>query len=417
MLRERKMSLLKRFSLGTQIAFAVVLGIIVAWICKDTSLHAPVLHSMQLLGKLFVEILKAIAPILVFILIIAAIAQKSQPNIQKNHGLRSVLWLYFLGMLLATLVAVAFSFAFPSIIPLEGINAASRPTPSSFVDILTNLLFKIVSNPITAIADANYLSILAWATVLGLTLKSSPAVVKELIHSLADAISAIVRYVIRFSPLGILGLVTATILNTGLQSLWAYLHVLIVIVVAMLFMALIGNPLLVWLKTRRNPYPLVLTCLKESALMAFFLRSSVANIPVNLNLCKKLGLKEEVYSISIPLGATINMEGAAITITVLTLAAVQTMGINVDFFSTFLLVLLAVAGAVGASGVPGGALPLIPMAASLFNINHDIAMQVVAVGLTIIVIQDPCGTALNSSTDVVFTAAADPKYSGKESEV
>lgn len=411
------MSLSKRLGLGTQIAIAVIAGIIIAWISKDTSLHTPVLHGMQLLGKIFVEILKAIAPILVFILIIAAIAQESHSSIQKNYGLRSVLWLYFLGMLLATLVAVIFSFLFPSIIPLQGISAANRQAPNGIEEILTNLLFKIVSNPINAIAEANYLSILAWAVVLGLALKSSPPVVKEVLHSLSNAVSTIVRYVIQLSPLGILGLVTATILNTGLQSLWAYLHVLIVIVAAMLFMALIGNPFLVWLKTRRNPYPLVLTCLKESALMAFFLRSSVANIPVNLSLCKKLDLKEEVYSISIPLGATINMEGAAITITVLTLAAVQTMGINVDFVSTFLLVLLAVAGAVGASGVPGGALPLIPMAASLFNIDHDIAMQVVAVGLTIIVIQDPCGTALNSSTDVVFTAAADPKYSGKENKV
>lgn len=406
----------RRLGLGTQITIAITIGVFVALLSKETVAQHTVFYIAQLLGKIFVEILKAIAPILVFILIIAAIAKSSYTNVQKNYGLRNVLWLYLLGMLLATLVAVGASFLFPSIIPLQGIEAANRPVPSSFTEIISNLLFKIVSNPIKSLSDANYLSILAWAVVIGLALRPSPTIVKEVLYSLSDAISHIVRWIIRLSPVGVFGLVTTTIISTGLQSLWAYLHVLTVIVVAMLFMALVGNPFIVWLKTRRNPYPLIFTCLKESAFIAFFLRSSVANIPVNLNLCKKLGLKEDIYSISIPLGATINMEGAAITITVLTLAAVQTIGIDINFLSTFLLILLAVIGAVGASGVPGGALPLIPMAASLFNIDHDIAMQVVAVGLTIIVVQDPCGTALNSSTDVVFTAAADPKYSHSRSD-
>ncbi len=400
----------RRLGLGTQIFIVILFGILLAFLTKNTVAHDTVLAITQLLGKLFVEILKAIAPVLVFILIISAIAQHQSSTLNKSHGLKSVLILYAIGMLLAAIIAVSISFLFPVTIPLQGIEAANRPTPNGLGEVLNNLLFKIAINPIKALCDSNYLSILVWATVLGLALKKAPESVKQLLNSLSSAISTIVQWVIRLSPIGIFGLITSTILTTGWQALNAYLHVLLLIVVAMAFMAFLGNPLIVFLKTKRNPYPLVFTCLKESGIIAFFIRSSVANIPVNLNLSKKLGLKEEVYSVSIPLGATINMEGAAITITILTLAAVHSVGIPVDFFSTLLLVLLAVIGAIGASGVPGGALPLVPMAASLFNIEHDVAMQMVAVGLSIMVVQDPCGTALNSSTDVVFTAAADPKY-------
>lgn len=397
----------QRLGLGGQVALALLAAVVLALPARGAAWGAHLAVAGDLLGMLFVGALKAVAPVLVFVLVAAALARHRTGS---GSGIRPVLVLYVAGMLLAALVAVSASFLFPSFVPLSGVEAASRPVPSGVGEVLRNLAGKLAVNPVQALAEANYVGILLWAVLIGLALRHAGEATRNMLADAADAVSRVVRWIIRLAPLGIFGLVLTTVLNTGLESLGAYLHVLAVIVGAMVFTALVVNPLIVWVKIRRNPYPLVWTCLKESGLIAFFVRSSVANIPVNLALCKKLGLDEETYSVSIPLGATMNMEGASITITILTLAAVHTLGIPVDFLTAFLLVLVAVVGACGASGVPGGALPLVPMACSLFNIDHDVAMQMVAVGLIIMVVQDPCGTMLNSSTDVVFTAAADPSY-------
>lgn len=397
----------QRLGLGGQVALALLVAVVLAWPARGSAWGGHLAAAGDLLGMLFVGALKAVAPVLVFVLVAAALARHRAGS---GSGIRPVLVLYVVGMLLAALVAVSASFLFPSVVPLSGIEAASRPVPAGVGEVLRNLAGKLAANPIQALAEANYVGILVWAVLLGLALRHASEATRDMLADAAEAVSRVVRWIIRLAPLGIFGLVLTTVSNTGLESLAAYLHVLAVIVGAMVFTALVVNPLIVWMKIRRNPYPLVWTCLKESGLIAFFVRSSVANIPVNLALCKKLGLDEETYSVSIPLGATMNMEGASITITILTLAAVHTLGIPVDFLTAFLLVLVAVVGACGASGVPGGSLPLVPMACSLFNIDHDVAMQMVAVGLIIMVVQDPCGTMLNSSTDVVFTAAADPSY-------
>lgn len=279
--------------------------------------------------------------------------------------------------------------------------------PSGIVEVLKTLLMNLVANPVNAIANANYIGILAWALVFGFALRHASVNTRNMVADISDAVSMVVKWVIRFAPVGIFGLVSATIAETGFSALGSYAQLLVVLVGCMLFIALVVNPLIVFWKIRRNPYPLVLTCLRESGVTAFFTRSSAANIPVNMALCRKLGLHEDTYSVSIPLGATINMAGAAITITVLALAAAHTQGIQVDFGMALLLSLVATVSACGASGVAGGSLLLIPLACSLFGIDNDVAMQVVAVGFIIGVIQDSCETALNSSTDVLFTAAAD----------
>ena len=365
----------------------------------------------NLLGSLFVGALKAIAPLLVFTLVVSAVAQHRKG---MNSNIRPVIVLYVVGMAVAALLAVAVSFAFPSFVPLNGVDVADKPIPNGLGEVLQNLLLKIVTNPVQALADANYTGILAWALALGLALRAADEPTRNFLQNISDAVNKVMYWIIRLAPIGIFGLTLHAFVSTGLENLAAYLHVLLAIVGAMAFMALVLNPLIVFFAIRKNPYPLVWTCLKESGLIAFVIRSSVANIPVNLNLCKKLGLDEETYAVTIPLGATMNMEGASITITILTLAAVHTLGIPVDFITAFLLVIIAVIGACGASGIPGGALPLVPMACSLFNINNDVAMQMVTIGLIISVVQDPCGTLLNSSTDVVFTAAADPVYRHRE---
>ena len=279
--------------------------------------------------------------------------------------------------------------------------------PSGIVEVLKTLLMNLVANPVNAIANANYIGILAWALVFGFALRHASVNTRNMVADISDAVSMVVKWVIRFAPVGIFGLVSATIAETGFSALGSYAQLLVVLVGCMLFIALVVNPLIVFWKIRRNPYPLVLTCLRESGVTAFFTRSSAANIPVNMALCRKLGLHEDTYSVSIPLGATINMAGAAITITILALAAAHTQGIQVDFGMALLLSLVATVSACGASGVAGGSLLLIPLACSLFGIDNDVAMQVVAVGFIIGVIQDSCETALNSSTDVLFTAAAD----------
>ena len=403
--------LLPKWGLASQITFAFFGAVALGLLVRFAGGSSVVASAGNLLGSLFVGALKAIAPLLVFTLVVSAVAQHRKGI---NSNIRPVIVLYVVGMAVAALLAVAVSFAFPSFVPLNGVDVADKPIPNGFGEVLQNLLLKIVTNPIQALADANYIGILAWALVLGLALRAADEPTRNFLQNISDAVNKVMYWIIRLAPIGIFGLTLHAFVSTGLDNLAAYLHVLLAIVGAMAFMALVLNPLIVFFAIRKNPYPLVWTCLKESGLIAFVIRSSVANIPVNLNLCKKLGLDEETYAVTIPLGATMNMEGASITITILTLAAVHTLGIPVDFITAFLLVIIAVIGACGASGIPGGALPLVPMACSLFNISNDVAMQMVTIGLIISVVQDPCGTLLNSSTDVVFTAAADPVYRHSE---
>ena len=403
--------LLPKWGLASQITFAFFGAVALGLLVRFAGGSSVVASAGNLLGSLFVGALKAIAPLLVFTLVVSAVAQHRKG---MNSNIRPVIVLYVVGMAVAALLAVAVSFAFPSFVPLNGVDVADKPIPNGFGEVLQNLLLKIVTNPVQALADANYIGILAWALVLGLALRAADEPTRNFLRNISDAVNKVMYWIIRLAPIGIFGLTLHAFVSTGLENLAAYLHVLLAIVGAMAFMALVLNPLIVFFAIRKNPYPLVWTCLKESGLIAFVIRSSVANIPVNLNLCKKLGLNEETYAVTIPLGATMNMEGASITITILTLAAVHTLGIHVDFITAFLLVIIAVIGACGASGIPGGALPLVPMACSLFNISNDVAMQMVTIGLIISVVQDPCGTLLNSSTDVVFTAAADPVYRHRE---
>ena len=396
-------------SLGlvTQIAIGLALGILVGVLVRNTAAAGAVVEIGAILGSLFVGALKAVAPILVFALVTAAISQHRSGN---PTNIRPILVLYLVGTFAAAVVAVGASFLFPSQLLLSGVEAASNEAPTGIGEVMRHLLMNLVSNPIQALADANYIGILAWALVLGTAFRQASEHTRTLINDVAEAISKVVRGVIRFAPLGIFGLVLLTIVKEGFDKLGFYLHLLAVLLGAMLFVALVVNPIIVFTQTRRNPFPLVLTCLRESGVTAFFTRSSAANIPVNMALAKKLGLHEDTYSVSIPLGATINMAGAAITITVLTMAAVHTLGIAVDFWTALLLSVIAAIGACGASGVAGGSLLLIPMACSLFNIPNDIAMQVVGVGFIIGVIQDSAETALNSSTDVLFTAAVDQAH-------
>ena len=389
--RWNQISLVKRILIG------IVIGFILALAAPEAA------SGVSILGSLFVSALKAVAPVLVFVLVIHAIAKQSGG--QKTN-MKSILVLYAIGTFLAGAVAVIASFLFPTTLTLK--EAAGDVSPPSGVgEVLETLVFNIFTNPVTAIMEANYIGILAWAVVLGIALKKASSATKTMLENVSDAVSQVVQWVINLAPIGIMGLVYDAIATNGLSALGEYGRLLLVLVGSMLFIALIVNPLLVFVYTRKNPYPLVLTCLKESGITAFFTRSSAANIPVNMRLCKKLGLHEDTYSVSIPLGATINMAGAAVTISVLTLAAVHTLGIEVDFVTAVLLAVLSAVSAAGASGVAGGSLLLIPVACSLFGIPADVAMQVVAIGFIIGVVQDSCETALNSSSDVVFTAAAE----------
>ena len=389
--------MLNRFSLVQQIIVGLILGILLAVISPAAGLAAGIL------GSLFVGALKAVAPVLVFVLVMAAITQHQAGS--EAH-IKPILVLYLLGTFSAAAVAVVVSLVFPTQLILSSSQVDMTP-PSGIVEVLKTLLMNLVANPVNAIANANYIGILAWALVFGFALRHASVNTRNMVADISDAVSMVVKWVIRFAPVGIFGLVSATIAETGFSALGSYAQLLVVLVGCMLFIALVVNPLIVFWKIRRNPYPLVLTCLRESGVTAFFTRSSAANIPVNMALCRKLGLHEDTYSVSIPLGATINMAGAAITITVLALAAAHTQGIQVDFGMALLLSLVATISACGASGVAGGSLLLIPLACSLFGIDNDVAMQVVAVGFIIGVVQDSCETALNSSTDVLFTAAAD----------
>lgn len=387
---------LKSTSLVSQIIFAIILGIFLAMASPDTA------KSFSILGNLFVSALKAVAPILVLVLVASSIANQKA---NSDAELKPIVGLYLIGTLCAAFVAVVLSFIFPTSLTLDIAGASANP-PQGLGEVLSTLAFKVVENPISAIANGNFIALLAWGLGLGFSLKHANEQTKTTLHDFSEAISSIVRLVIRFAPIGIFGLVANTIATTGFTALAEYSHLVLVLLSAMLIIALVVNPLIVFFIMKKNPYPLVFTCLRESGITAFFTRSSAANIPVNMALCKKLDLHEDTYSVSIPLGATINMAGAAITITVLTLAAANSLNIEVDFGTAILLSVVASVSACGASGVAGGSLLLIPLACSLFGISNDIAMQVVAIGFIIGVIQDSAETALNSSTDVVFSAAA-----------
>ncbi len=383
-------------NLIVKIAIGILAGVLLATISPDTA------ANMALFGSLFVGALKAVAPTLVFVLVMASIANQKKG---QHTNMRPIIALYLIGTMCASLTAVMMSFAFPVTLELVT-NSASATPPEGIGEVLNTLLFKIVQSPVQALLEGNFIGILAWAIGLGLTFRHASDNTKKVLMDFSDAVSAIVRIVIQLAPIGIFGLVANTIAQTGFSALAGYSQLLGVLLSSMLFIALVVNPIIVFVKTRQNPYPLVLRCLRESGITAFFTRSSAANIPVNMQLCKNLKLHEDTYSVSIPLGATINMGGAAITITVMTLAAAHTLGIQVDFATAVLLSIIAAVSACGASGVAGGSLLLIPLACSLFGISNDVAMQVVAVGFIIGVIQDSAETGLNSSTDVVFTAAA-----------
>jgi serine/threonine transporter len=390
------LSKIKNTGLVSQIIIAIILGGFLAVISPDVA------QSFSILGSLFVSALKAVAPILVFVLVASSIANQ---KVNSDAELKPIIGLYLVGTLSAAFVAVGLSFLFPTTLTLDLVGASANP-PQGLGEVLSTLAFKVVENPISAVANGNFIAVLAWGLGLGFSLKHASSQTKTTVHDFSEAISSIVRVVIRFAPIGIFGLVANTIATTGFSALAEYSQLVVILLSAMLIMALVINPLIVFLITKKNPYPLVFTCLRESGITAFFTRSSAANIPVNMALCKKLNLHEDTYSVSIPLGATINMAGAAITITVLTLAAAHSLAINVDFGTAILLSIVASISACGASGVAGGSLLLIPLACGLFGINEDIAMQVVAIGFIIGVIQDSAETALNSSTDVVFSAAA-----------
>lgn len=392
----------QKIGLVPAIIIGLVLGAIVGGVVPSIGM------SLGILGSIFVGALKAIAPLLVFVLVLSAIAT------HKSGGqvhIKPVLVLYLVGTFMAALVAVLASFAMPTeIVGLTEAVGVEQSAPQTLKEVLTNLLLNLVGNPINALANANYMGILTWAVLLGVAFRGASEHTKTLIGDTASAVTVVVRWVIALAPIGIFGLVASTVAETGFSTLKSYAQLLGVLVGCMLFVALVGNAIIVFVKTGKNPYPLIFACLRESGVTAFFTRSSAANIPVNMNLAKKLGLNSDTYPVTIPLGATINMAGAAITINVLTLAAAHTLNIEVSFGSALLLAVVGSLSACGASGVPGGSLLLIPLACSLFNIPNDIAMKVVAIGLIISVVQDSFETALNSSTDVLFTAAADPKY-------
>jgi serine/threonine transporter len=393
-----------QISLVKQISIGLLIGIILAVAIPEVA------KPVVILGSLFVGALKAIAPVLVLFLVMSAIAQHKSG---QQTNMKSIISLYLIGTFLAGLIAVIVSFIFPVTITLTK-GAEDLVAPGGVVEVLKTLLLNVVDNPVKAIVNANYIGILAWAIALGLALRNAPDSTKTMITHFSDAVSKMVTWVIKLAPLGIMGLVIESITTNGLESLLSYGKLLVVLIGCMLFVAFVVNPLIVFVNVRQNPYPLVFKCVKESGITAFFTRSSAANIPVNMKLCEKLDLDKDTYSVSIPLGATVNMAGAAVTISVLTLAAVHTLGIQVDIPTAIILSVLSAVCACGASGVAGGSLLLIPLACSLFGISNDVAMQVVGVGFIIGVLQDSFETALNSSTDVLFTATADYKKQLKE---
>lgn len=395
-----KISLVKRILVG------LIIGILLALTIPNIA------KPIVIFGSLFVGALKSVAPILVFFLVMSAICQHKQG---QQTNMKSIIFLYLLGTFLAGLVAVIASFLFPITLTL-GSGVSKMAPPGGVIEVLKSLIINVVDNPVMALYNANYIGILSWALIIGLALKNASSSTKTMISNISDALSQVVKWIINFAPLGIMGLVFDSISTQGIESLLSYGQLIILLVGCMLFIALVVNPLIAFVGIRKNPYPLVFKCLKNSGLTAFFTRSSAANIPVNMQLCKDLNLDKDTYSVSIPLGATINMGGAAITISILTLAAVHTLGIEVNIIMALLLSLLSAISACGASGVAGGSLLLVPLACSLFGIPNDIAMQVVGVGFIVGVIQDSCETAINSSTDVLFTAVAEFSKLRKENK-
>ncbi len=382
-------------SLVLQIVIGIVAGVALSLVSQEAGKAAMVL------GNLFVQALKAVAPILVLVLVASAIANRRASHTSQ---LRPILIMYLVGTIAAALLAVTMSTLFPTILALQMADVEAS-APQGIAEVLGGLLQKLVDNPVNAILTGNFIGILVWGVLLGVFLHEAADSTRRVLADTAHAVTHIVRLVIRLAPIGIFGLVAGNLAQSGFSVLGGYARILTVLLGSMLIMALLVNPLIVWIKTRKNPYPIVLAALRESGVTAFFTRSSAANIPVNLALCERLNLEKDTYAVSIPLGATINMGGAAITITVLTLAAAHTLGIQVDLPTALLLSVVAALSACGASGVAGGSLLLIPLSCGLFGISNDIAMQVVAVGFVISVLQDSAETALNSSTDVVFTAA------------
>lgn len=395
----------------TSLIKRIIIGVILGFILGMT---LPKVSAIGILGDLFVGGLKAVAPLLVFVLVASALSQNEKG--QKTN-MSTIIGLYLVGTLAAALVAVVVNYFFPITLTLNTATQPKLSSPEGVGQVFHSLLLQMVDNPINALGTANYIGVLTWAVIFGLAFRNSDKETKELLQTIADVTSQVVRWIINLAPFGILGLVFKTISDNGVKILANYGFLILALVGTMLFVALVINPFIAFLFMRKNPYPLVFRCLKDSGLTAFFTRSSAANIPVNMKLCEELGLNKDTYKVSIPLGATINMGGAAITINVLTLAAVNTLGIHVDFPTAFLLSVLSAVSACGASGVTGGSLLLVPVACSLFGISNDLAMQVVGVGFIVGVVQDSCETALNSSTDVLFTAVAEKSVWGKKKKV
>ena len=394
---KRFISTWNRTSLIKRIAIGVVIGAVLG-------LLVPKFTVIGLLGDMFVGGLKAIAPLLVFALVANALSQTREG---QQSNMKTVIVLYLFGTFAAALTAVISHYIFPISLKLGEAAATKATAPQGVGEVFKDLLLKMVDNPVNALAQANYIGVLVWAVVFGFAMRTASNHTKDLLHTLAEVTSQIVRWIINLAPFGILGLVFNTISENGVGVLADYGVPILVLVGTMAFVALVVNPIIAFVMMGKNPFPLVFRCLKDSGITAFFTRSSAANIPVNLQLCKDLGLNPDTYSVSIPLGSTINMAGAAVTINVLTLAAVTTLGIQVDFATALILSVVSAISACGASGIAGGSLLLVPVACSLFGISNDLAMQVVGVGFIVGVIQDSCETALNSSTDVLFTAVAE----------
>ncbi len=392
-------NILSKVSLIKQIAVGLVIGICIA------VFFPPVIPVVKIFGDLFVKALKGVAPVLVFFLVMNAMAQRKEGS---QTSMKPIIILYIIGTFFASLVGVSMSFLFPTSLSLQVAPDTQLAPPSGIIQVLHNLILSIVDNPVSALMNANYIGILGWAVILGIALRISAGdTTKNCLNDIASAITKVVTWVIHFAPLGIMGLVADSVGTAGVEALIGYIQLLGVLIGSYFLVALVMNPLIVFWKVHKNPYPLVMTTIRESGIYAFFTRSSAANIPVNLSLCKRLGLDPDMYTISIPLGATINMAGASITISVLALAAAHTLGIAVDLPTALLLCIVSTVGACGASGVAGGSLLLIPVACASFGISNDIAMQVVGVGFIISVLEDACETALNSSSDVLFTATAE----------
>lgn len=393
------LSALKRLSLVTRIVIAIILGVLVA------SLFPNIAPYFSLLGEVFIKALKSVAPILVFVLVMSSVANFHTSQSAKNF--KPIVVMYIIGMLFSALSAVAADKLFPATLHLQDITAHTAQAPSSIGVILKNLVLSFVSNPIVALGEANFIGVLSWAAILGIAFRHSSDTTKTVLNDISAAINHVIKIVISFAPLGIFGLVTVTFAEAGVETFKSYTHLLALLLGTMAFVALVVNAIIVGFVLKGNPYPLIFKCLKESGITAFFTRSSAANIPVNLELARKCGVDESTTNVVVPLGCTINMCGAAITITTLTLATVNTLGIHVDFLTMLILCVVSSISACGASGIAGGSLLLVPVACGLFGIPSEIAMQVVAIGMVISVLQDSIETALNSSTDILFVIAAD----------